>query len=157
MRRGRHIPCLVAVALATAAGGCAAQDHAESLADGVDKARAAQTISSLQTALVTVSLVQAESAGAAPADLAAALQAKDPSNRYVTTVPTNTGVVQVVGDGGGPLLLVAMSDPGSEGRQSQYVGVWQAAGTTRYFAGTAPPTYTTIPPAGPGWGSTLPQ
>ena len=157
MRCGRRITCLVAVALATAASGCAAQDHTEGLAEGVDKARAAQTISSLQTALVTVALVQAESAGAAPADLAAALQAKDPSNRYVTTVPPNTGVVQVVGGGGGPLLLVAMSDPGSDGRPAQYVGVWQAAGTTRYYAGTAPPTYTTSPPTGPGWGSTLPQ
>ena len=157
MRSARHISCVLAVALATAASGCAAQDHAEGLADGVDKARAAQTISSLQTALVTLSLVQAESGGAAPADLAAALQAKDPTNRYVTTAPTSTGVVQVVGGSGRALLLVAMIDPGSDGRPAQYVGVWQAAGTTRYYAGTAPPTYMPSPPEGPGWGSTLPQ
>jgi hypothetical protein len=157
MRRARHITCMAALVVAAAAGGCATQDPAEGLADSVDKARAAKTISSLQTALVTLGIVQADSGGAAPADVAAALQAKDPTNRYVTTAPTNTGVVQVVGGSGGPLMLVAMSDPGSEGRPSQYVGVWQGAGSTRYYAGTAPPTYTTSPPAGPGWGSTLPQ
>jgi hypothetical protein len=54
-------------------------------------------------------------------------------------------------------MLVAMSDAGSEDRPAQYVGVWQGSGTTVYYAGTAPPTYTPGPPAGPGWGSTLPQ
>ena len=90
-------------------------------------------------------------------DLAAALEAKDPSNRYVTTVPTNTGVVQVVGGGGGPVMLVAMSDPGSEGgRSPPYVGVWQGAGTTRYYAGTAAPAYTTSRRPAPA-GATFPQ
>ena len=116
MRGVRHITCLLAVAVAAAAGGCAGEDPAQGLADGVDKARAAKTLSSLQTALVTLSLVQVDSGGAAPQDLAAALQAKDPTNRYTTAAPTTTGVVQVLGGGGGPVMLVAISDPGSEER-----------------------------------------
>jgi hypothetical protein len=153
----RHITCLLAVAVAAAAGGCAGEDPAQGLADGVDKARAAKTLSSLQTALVSLSLVQVDSGGAAVQDLAAALQAKDPTNRYTTAAPTATGVVQVLGGGGGPVMLVAISDRGSEERPAQYVGVWQGSGTTMYYAGTAVPAYTTGPPAGPGWGSTLPQ
>lgn len=157
MRGVRHITCLLAVAVAAAAGGCAGEDPAQGLADGVDKARAAKTLSSLQTALVTLSLVQADSGGAAVQDLAAALQSKDPTNRYTTAAPTELGLVQVVGGGDSPVMLVAMSDVGSEGRPPQYVGVWQGSGTTMYYAGTAPPTYTSSLPAGPGWGNTLPQ
>lgn len=157
MRGVRHITCLLAVAVAAAAGGCTGEDPAQGLADGVDKARAARTLSSLQTALVTLSLVQVDSGGAAVQDLAAALQSKDPTNRYTTAAPTATGVVQVLGGGGGAVMLVAISDPGSEGRPAQYVGVWQGSGATMYYAGTAPPAYTAAAPAGPGWGSTLPQ
>lgn len=157
MRGLRHITCLLAVAVAAAAGGCAAEDPAQGLADGVDKARAAKTLSSLQTALVTLSLVQVDSGGAAVQDLAAALQSKDPTNRYTTAAPTATGVVQVLGGGGGPVMLVAISDPGSEERPVQYVGVWQGSGTTMYYAGTTVPAYTAGAPAGPGWGTTLPQ
>jgi hypothetical protein len=157
MRRLRHITCLLAVALAAAAGGCAGEDPAQGLADGVDKARAAKTLSSLQTALVTLSLVEVDSGGAAVQDLAAALQSKDPTNRYTTAAPATPGVVQVLGGGGGPVMLVAISDPGSEERPAQYVGVWQGSGTTMYYAGTTAPAYATGSPAGPGWGSTLPQ
>ena len=157
MRGVRHITCLLAFAVAAAAGGCAGEDPAQGLADGVDKARAAKTLSSLQTALVTLSVVQVDSGGAAVQDLAAALQAKDPSNRYTTAAPATTGVVQVLGGGGGPVMLVAMSDPGSEERLAQYVGVWQGSGTTMYYAGTTAPAYTAGAPAGPGWGSTLPR
>ena len=157
MRGVSHITCLLAVAVAAAAGGCTGEDPAQGLADGVDKARAAKTLSSLQTALVTLSVVQVDSGGAAVQDLAAALQAKDPTNRYTTAAPTTTGVVQVLGGGGGPVMLVAMSDPRSQERPAQHVGVWQGSGTTMYYAGTTAPAYTTGPPAGPGWGSTLPQ
>jgi hypothetical protein len=153
----RHITCLFVVAVAAAAGGCAGEDPAQGLADGVDKARAATTLSSLQTALVTLSLVQVDSGGAAVQDLAAALQSKDPTNRYTTAAPTTTGVVQVLGGGGGPVMLVAMSDPGSEERAAQYVGVWQGSGTTMYYAGTTAPAYTSAAPAGPGWAAKLPQ
>ena len=157
MRGVRHITCLLAVAVAAAVGGCAGEDPAQGLADGVDKARAAQTLSSLQTALVTLSLVQVDSGGAAVQDLAAALQSKDPTNRYTTAAPTAPGVVQVLGGGAGPVMLVAISDPGAEGRPAQYVGVWQGSGTTMYYAGTTAPAYSGSAPAGPGWGSTLPQ
>jgi hypothetical protein len=157
MRGVRHITCLLAVAVAAAAGGCAGEDPAQGLADGVDRARAAKTLTSLQTALVTLSLVQVDSAGAAVQDLAAALQSKDPTNRYTTAAPAATGVVQVLGGGGGSVMLVAISDAGSEERPAQYVGVWQGSGATMYYAGTTAPAYTTSPPAGPGWGSTLPQ
>jgi hypothetical protein len=160
MRGVRHITCLLVVAVAAAAGGCAGADPADpaqGLADGVDKARAAKTLSSLQTALVTLSVVQVESGGAAVQDLAAALQSKDPTNRYTTAAPTTPGVVQVLGGGGGPVMLVAMTDPGSQERPAQYVSVWQGSGTTKYYAGTTPPAYTAAAPAGPGWAGTPPQ
>jgi hypothetical protein len=157
MRGVRHITCLLAVAVAAAAGGCAGEDPAQGLADDVDKARAAKTLSSLQTALVTFSLVQADSGGADVQDLATALQSKDPTNRYTTAAPTATGIVQVLGGGGGPVMLVAISDLGSEERPAQYVAVWQGSGTTMYYAGAGRPAYTVDPPAGAGWGSTLPQ
>jgi hypothetical protein len=157
MRGLRHITCLLAVSIAAALAGCAGQDPAQGLADGVDKARAAQALTSLQTGLMTLSLLQADSGGAAGSDVVAALQSKDPTNRYTTAPPTQTGVVQVVGGGGGPVMLLALSDPPSEGRGAQYVAAWQGAGVTKYYAGTAPPAFTTNPPAGAGWGSTLPQ
>jgi hypothetical protein len=157
MRGVRHITCLLAVAVAAAVGGCAAEDPAQGLADGVDKARAAKTLTALQTALVTLSLVQVDSGGAAVQDVVAALQAKDPTNRYTTAAPATTGVVQVLGGGGEPVMLVAISDAGSEGRPAQYVAVWQGSGATMYYAGTTPPAYTSAAPAGAGWGSTLPQ
>jgi hypothetical protein len=65
--------------------------------------------------------------------------------------------VQVIGGSSGPVMLVAMSDPGGEGRPAQYVAAWQGSGTTMYYTGTAPPAYAAQAPAGPGWGSTLPQ
>ncbi|MGH2978116.1 MAG: hypothetical protein ACRDLQ_00585 [Solirubrobacterales bacterium] len=157
MRGMRNITCVLAVALAAAAGACGGRDPGHGFGDSVDRARAAKTLSSLQTGLVTLSLVQADSGGAAVQDVAAALQAKDPANRYTTAAVTGTGVVQVLGGDGGPVMLVAISDPASEGRAAQYVAAWQGSGTTMYYAGTAAPAYTTEPPAGPGWGSTLPQ
>jgi hypothetical protein len=152
----RNISCLLVVAVATAMVGCGTE-AGTGFGDSVDKARAAKTLTSLQTGLVTLGLVQADSGGAAVQDVAAALQAKDPTNRYTTAPPADTGVVQVQGGGGGPVMLLAMSDPASEGRPARYVAAWQGSGTTMYYMGTAPPVYTAQAPAGPGWGSTLPQ
>jgi hypothetical protein len=152
----RNITCLLAVAFATAMGACGTE-AGTGFGDSVDKARAVKALSSLQTGLVTIALVQADSGGAPVQDVAAALQAKDPTNRYTTAPPTDTGLVQVLGTGGGPVMLVAMSDPASEGRPAQYVAAWQGSGTTMYYTGAAPPVYTAQAPAGPGWGSTLPQ
>jgi hypothetical protein len=156
MRGLRNISCLLAVAGAAALGGCGTESGS-GFGDSVDKARAVQTLSALQTGLVTLSLVQADSGAAAVEDVAAALQAKDPTNRYTTAAPTETGVVQVLGGGGGPVMLVGLSDVAGEGRPAGYVAVWQGSGTTMYYAGTAAPAYTAEAPTGPGWGSTLPQ
>ena len=157
MRGVRHIPCLFALVLAAALGGCAGSDTGKGFATSVDKARTAKALSSLQTGLVTIGLLQVDSGGAAVQNVATALQAKDPTNRYTTAAPTETGVVQVLGGGGGPVLLVALSDTASEDRPATYVAAWQGAGTTMYYTGTAVPVYTTQPPAGPGWGSTPPH
>jgi len=156
----RHTICLVAVALAVAAAGCggAGGDPAAGLANHVDKARAAATLASLQTGLVTLSTVQAEAAaGGGSSDMVAALQSKDPTNRYTSAPPAGTGTVQVVGGGGGPVMLVAISDAAANGKPAQYVAIWQASGTTMYYAGTAPPAYSADPPQAAGWGSTIPR
>ena len=157
MQRVRNTTCLLAVVLATAAAGCGSSDPVEGLAESVDRARAANTLNSLQTGLVTLSLVQVDSAGGDVQDLAAALQSKDPTHRYTTARPTETGVVQVLGGDGAPVMLVAISDPAMEGRPAHYVAAWQGSGTTMYYTGTAPPAYTAQAPAGPGWASTPPQ
>jgi hypothetical protein len=151
----RKITCLTVVALAAALAGCGAEGGT-GFGDSVDKARAAQTLAALQTGLVTLNVVQADSGGAPVQDVAAALQSKDPTNRYTTAAPSDTGMVQVLGAGGGPVMLVAISDPASEGRAAQYVAAWQGEGNTRYYAGPAAPAFTTQPPDGPGWSSALP-
>jgi hypothetical protein len=156
----RHIIYLLAAALATVAPACggAGGDPAAGLAKSVDKARAAKTLTSLQTGLVTLNVVQAESAATGGStDMVVALQSKDPTNRYTTAPPADTGTVQVVGGGGAPVMLVAISDPAANGQPAQYVAVWQGSGTTMYYAGTSPPAYTADPPQAAGWGSTIPQ
>ncbi len=89
--------------------------------------------------------------------MAAALQAKDPTNRYTTAMPTDTGIVQVVGGSGGPVMLVSMSASPSAGRAPNYVAGWQGGGTTMYYVGREPPAYSPSAPAGAGWSSTLQQ
>jgi hypothetical protein len=153
----RHITCLLAAVMAAALGGCGAGGAGKGYGDSVDKARAAKALSSLQVGLVSIGLLQADSAGSSGQDVATALQAKDPTNRYTTAVPAETGVVQVLGSAAGPVMLVALSTPASEDRPAQYVGAWQGTGTTMYYAGTTPPAYTTQPPATAGWASTPPQ
>jgi hypothetical protein len=156
MRGVRNISCLLAVAGVAAMGGCGTESGS-GFGDSVDKAHAAKTLSALQTGLLTLSLLQVDSGGGAGQDVVAALQAKDPTNRYTPAPPTETGVVQVLGGGGGPVMLLGLSDVASEGRAAQYVAAWQGSGTTMYYTGTAAPAYTAEAPAGPGWGSTLPQ
>jgi hypothetical protein len=155
MRGARNIICLVALACAAALGGCGTEAGA-GFGDSVDKAEAAKSLSALQTGLVTLSLLQAESGGPVQ-DVAAALQAKDPTNRYTTEAPAMPGVVQVLGGGGGAVMLVALANVPSKDSPAAYVAAWQELGTTRYYAGPQPPTFTAEPPSGSGWASTLPQ
>lgn len=157
MRGVLNIRCLLMVVMAAALAGCGGGDAGKGFGDAVDKARAAQALSSLQTGLVTLALMQVDSGGAPAQDVVAALSAKDPTNRYSTAPPGETGVVQVVGGSGGPVMLVTLGQAASDGRPASYVAAWQGGGTTKYYAGTAPPGYTTEPPVGAGWGSTLPQ
>ena len=149
--------CVLAVANANELFGCGAGSARKGFGDAVDKARAAQALSSLQTGLVTLALLQADSGGAAAQDVVAALAAKDPTNTYTVDAPGETGVVQVVGGAGGPVMLVTLGQAPAQGQPPSYVAAWQGGGTTKYYAGAAPPAYTAEPPAGAGWGSTLPQ
>jgi len=152
----RHITCLTVLALAAAVGACG-EPSGQGFGDSVDKARAAKALSALQTGLVTLAVAQADTAGAPAGNVVPALQAKDPTSRYTTLAPTEPGVVQVVGGGGGPVMLVTLSDVAAEGRPGHYVAVWQAAGRTMYYAGPAAPGYTTEAPSTPGWAATPPR
>jgi hypothetical protein len=140
-----------------ALGACGSDDPAEGLLSNIDKARSAKSLSSLQTGLVTLGLVQSEVPGAAPSSVAAALQAKDPTNRYTTAAPTDAGIVQVVGGGGGAVMLVAVNSGPSDSREPVYLAAWQGGGTTMYYAGPQPPAYTSSVPSGAGWSAAPPQ
>ena len=156
MRRTATSACLIAAALALALPGCG-EDPAEGLANNVDKARTAATIAALQTSLVTAATVQADAPAGTAENLAPALQAKDPTNRYTTATPTDAGIVQVAGGGGGAVMLVAVDSAPGSGGGSQYVAAWQGSGATMYYVGSDPPAYSASPPTGPGWSATLPQ
>jgi hypothetical protein len=156
MRGVRNITCVLGVAAAAIVGGCGGGDTGKGFGDAVDKARAAKSLSALQTGLVTLAVLQVDAAGGGQ-DVVAALQAKDPTNRYTTAPPTEPGVVQVQGGAGGPVMLVALSDAGSEERPASYVAAWQGEGATMYYTGAAPPAFTAGAPSGAGWGTTLPQ
>ena len=154
MRRTRAIACLLAAGLALAVSACGNDRPAEGLLSNIDKARNAESISALQTALVTVGLVQMDSAGGG--DVVAALQAKDPTHRYTTTPPTDKGIIQVTGGAGQPVMLTAIGARADAGRAPFYVSAWQASGTTMYYVGEQPPAYTSSAPSGGGWSSTPP-
>jgi hypothetical protein len=156
MPHARNAICMLALAGAVALGACGTE-AGTGFGDSVDKAHAAQALSALQAGLVTLSLLQAESAGTPVQGVAAALQAKDPTNRYTTEAPAAPGVVQVLGGEGRAVMLVTLVSPPSRERAAAYAAAWQEIGTTRYYAGAEPPAYTAEPPTGPGWGSTLPQ
>ena len=157
MRGFRTLACLAVAGLALASAGCGGSDAPEGLVSNVDKARNAASVAALQTGLATVALVEADSPGATAESLVPALQAKDPTNRYTTAPPTAPGIVQVLGGGGGPVMLVSLNSGPDAGRQPFYVAVWQGAGSSMYYVGQDPPAYAAETPAGPGWSTTLPQ
>ena len=157
---GKRVRILAALGLTltvmAAAAGCGAGDPTEGLISNLDKARAARTLTSLQQGLITAQVASADSAGGGAAGLAAALQQRDPSNRYTTAPPTDVGIVQVEGGGGGPVLLVGITDVPSAGRPPYYLAAWENAGTTMYYIGRQPPAYTPSQPSGAGWSTTPP-
>jgi hypothetical protein len=155
MRRTRVIACLFAAGLALAVSACGESDPAEGLLSNIDKARNAESISALQTGLVTVGLIQMDSGGAG-GDVVAALQAKDPTHRYTTAPPTDKGIIQVTGGAGQPVMLTAIGARADAGRPPFFVSAWQASGTTMYYVGEQPPVYTASAPSGAGWSSTPP-
>ena len=157
MGRARIIAAMTLAAFAPVLPGCGNSDPAEGLVSNIDKARNARTLTSLQQALISVNLVQSETGGAGPAALAAALQERDPSNRYTTGPPTDVGVVQVLGGGGGAVMLVGINSPPSSPRKPYYLALWENGGATLYYVGEQPPQFTAQQPAGPGWGNTPPQ
>jgi hypothetical protein len=144
------------LALAGGAAGCGGSDPAEGLISNIDKARTARTLTSLQQGLITAQVAGSDSAGGSAPALAAALQQRDPSNRYTTAPPTDVGIVQVEGGGGGPVMLVGITDVPSAGRPPYYLAAWESAGTTMYYIGRQPPAYTPAPPSGAGWSATPP-
>ena len=148
---------VLAAGLMLVPAGCGGEDAAEGLVSNIDKARTAASLAQLQTSLVTAAVVQADAAGAGAENLVAALQAKDPGSRYTTAVPTGPGIVQVLGGGGGPVMLVSIGAAPSAAREPYYVAVWQSGGSTMYYVGRGAPAYEARAPAGAGWSRTLPQ
>jgi hypothetical protein len=157
MRAARILACAALASLAVLPG-CGSTDPAEGLVSNVDKAKAIKTLTSLQQALITVNLVSAESGGGSGGGaLATALQQRDPSNRYVTGPPTDAGIVQVLGGGGSPVMLVGISAPPSAPRPPHYLAVWSSGGATMFYLGEQPPQYSPQAPSGAGWSSSPPQ
>jgi hypothetical protein len=136
---------------------CGQNDPSEGLVSNIDKARAAQTLSTLTQGLIAVQTVAAESGSAAAPALAAALQQRDTSNRYTTTPPTDVGMIQVIGGGGAPVMLVGISAPPSAPRPPSYLAVWESGGSTRFYLGPQPPQYSPSPPSGGGWSASPPH
>jgi hypothetical protein len=146
----RRLQVALAIGLAAlAAGGCGgAGAGLDSLSDDVAKARDAEALSSLQQALTTAAVVRAEAGGeVAATDLAARLQAKDPSKRFGTGPSTDTDVIQVLGSGSAVMFVVRSSE-------EAYLAAWDDGSTTLYYKGAQPPQFTGQRPAGPGWGPT---
>jgi hypothetical protein len=154
--RARTLAVLALVAAAAALTACGAGDPSEGLISNVDKARSARTLASLQQGLITVQTAGAEGGAASAAGLAAALQQRDPSNRYTTAPPTDVGIVQVVGGGGSPVMLLGISAPPGSSRPPDYLAVWQSGGSTMFYVGRQPPQYTASAPSGAGWSASPP-
>jgi hypothetical protein len=147
---------LALVAVGASLAACGQSDPTEGLISNIDKARSARTLSTLEQSLIAVQTVGAESGSTSAPALAAALQQRDASNRYTTGPPTDVGIVQVMGGGGGPVMLVGISAPPSAPRPPAYLALWESGGSTLFYLGRQPPPYSPSPPSGAGWSSSPP-
>jgi hypothetical protein len=145
------------IALAAALSACGQGDSTEGLISNIDKARSARTLASLQQGLIAAQTASTDSGATSAAGLAAALQQRDPSNRYTTAPPTDVGTVQVQGGAGAPVMLIGINSPPTSGRTPYYLAVWESGGTTLFYIGQQPPQYTTTAPSGAGWSASPPQ
>jgi hypothetical protein len=143
---------LSALAVLALAGCGSSGKTVDPLLRNVDKANDAQALSSIQQGLATAGLLRSESGGSLGGtgeDVAARLQARDPSKRYTTAPSGGPDEIQVVAGGSGPLLLVAQSP------SKAFVAAWDdGRGTTMYYRGAGAPIFTTQAPAGTGWSPT---
>jgi hypothetical protein len=149
------VTALIAIGFSVAA--CGQSNPTEGLISNVDKARSARTLTTLEQGLIAVQTVGAESGSTSAPALAAALQQRDASNRYTTAPPTDAGIVQVIGGGGGPVMLVGISAPPSAPRPPAYLALWESGGSTLFYLGPQPPLYSPSPPSGAGWSSSPPS
>jgi len=138
----------VAASVVLLAGCGGTEKTLDPLLNSVDKAHGAQALSALQQAQVAASLVKTESGGTFGTnaeDLAAKLQAKDPSKRFSTAPSAAPEQIQVLG-GGGAALLVAQGAP------DVYVAIWDDGnGNPMYYMGKQPPPFSAQKPSGVGW------
>jgi hypothetical protein len=141
-------------AIALTAASCGVGNPTTGITSRVGQAQSARAVSSLQQALITAKVAGSDGAGSAGAALAAELQARDPNNTYAAALPTAPGQVQVVGGGGGPVLLVTYSE--GDGGQPGYVAAWQDGTTTRWFLGPQAPAYSSSEPIAAGWSQNAP-
>jgi hypothetical protein len=143
---------IVAAAIVAGCGG-GGEDPAEPLAAGAAQARDIQAFASLQQALVAANLVRAEaggSFGANAGDLARRLKERDASKQFVTTASTGPEVIQVLGGGTGPAMLVVLSP------SNAYVAAWTDGSQTGFYRGEQPPAFSATQPEGAGWGDSPP-
>jgi hypothetical protein len=148
------LPILALCGAALLMGSCGVENPTGGITSRVGQARNAQAVSSLQQALITASVVASDGASAQGPALAAELQARDSTNSYTAELPTEPGRIQVIGGGGGPLLLVSYSE--GDAGQPGYVAAWQSGATTRWYAGQQPPSYVAAAPSGAGWSASAP-
>jgi predicted small secreted protein len=154
--RRTTLAVLALAAFAVALSACGAGNTSEGLISNIDKARSARTLTSLQQGLITVQTASADGGASSAPALAAELQQRDPSNRYTTAPPTDVGVVQVIGGGGSPIMLVGVNSPPGSPRPPYYLAVWESAGSTMFYLGQQPPQYTATAPSTAGWSSSPP-
>jgi hypothetical protein len=157
LRLNTVLAALALVALGTSLAACAGSSPADGLISNIDKARGARTLSTLEQGLIAVQTVNADSGAAGASALAAALQQRDASNRYTTAPPTDVGVIQVIGGGGGPVMLVGVTGPPNTSKPPAYLALWESGGSTLFYMGPQPPQYSTSPPSVAGWSASPPQ